>query len=591
MKLSQIYANKPFKKIQFNDGFNVILGKVSNPKDKDKDSHNLGKTTLISVIDFMLLKQMGKSHIFQRHIKKFSEYTFFLEIELNGGAYLTIKRSVGNNTKISFKKHSERHKDFTNEGRWDEEELPFKKAKTYLNNALAFDVLKDWDYRKSVTYFLRSQSDFRDVFQLEKFTAGKDVDWKPFMFDLLGFDGTILKEKYEVEQNKTKQKELIEEFKKQFSIDAEEMDKIRGAIELKNDELREVSEKIDDFNFYHQERGLNKELVERIENEISNLNTVEYNLGYEIERIRESFKNEFEFNIDDVKQVYEEARIFFSETLVKSYKELEEFNKKITEERNKYLQERLALLDEELRNTRNMLENLNKQRAEVLSFLQDRDSFSKFKSYQRQLAEIESEIARLEEKLNSINKIGELNKSVEKMDEDIKHITDKITEQINAQNQLYSKIRKSFRDIIREIIGSPAIIYIRPNSVGNVEYAAEIQEKNEIEITSAGKGTSYRKLLCMAFDLSILINYSPHSFYRFVYHDGALEALDDRPKIKFIDLVRNICNRHSIQYIFTSIEHDLPVSDQGKRIEFPKSEIALELDDSGVKGKLFEMSF
>jgi uncharacterized protein YydD (DUF2326 family) len=53
MKLSRIYANQPtyFPVIQFNgvtdDRLSVVFAKITKPKDRKKDSHNLGKTTLI----------------------------------------------------------------------------------------------------------------------------------------------------------------------------------------------------------------------------------------------------------------------------------------------------------------------------------------------------------------------------------------------------------------------------------------------------------------------------------------------------------------------------------------------------------------
>ncbi|MBP6810133.1 MAG: hypothetical protein KA138_01325 [Saprospiraceae bacterium] len=83
MKLSQLYANKGFKNIVFNDGLNLVLAKVTKKLDLNKDSHNLGKTTLIAVIDFMLLKEVKEEHIFKTHQEKFLGYIFYLEIMLN----------------------------------------------------------------------------------------------------------------------------------------------------------------------------------------------------------------------------------------------------------------------------------------------------------------------------------------------------------------------------------------------------------------------------------------------------------------------------------------------------------------------------
>ena len=205
MKLSQLYANKSFKTIVFNNGLNLVLAKVTKKLDLNKDSHNLGKTTLIAVIDFMLLKEVKEEHIFKSYQDKFSGYVFYLEILLNNGEYLTIKRGVDAPTKVSFKltKTSE---NLLYEEVWDKQNISFEKAGVALNEYLAFDILKAWPYRKSVTYFLRSQKDYNDVFQLSKFSKGKDIDWKPFMFDLLGFDGSLLIEKYETDNKITEQK-------------------------------------------------------------------------------------------------------------------------------------------------------------------------------------------------------------------------------------------------------------------------------------------------------------------------------------------------------------------------------------------------
>ena len=95
----------------------------------------------------------------------------------------------------------------------------------------------------------------------------------------------------------------------------------------------------------------------------------------------------------------------------------------------------------------------------------------------------------------------------------------------------------------------------------------------------------------MAFDLSIMTFYSSHSFYKFVYHDGALEALDDRKKILFIDYVRKMCKELNLQYIMTLIDSDLPKDKSNKIVAFTDEEITLTLHDKDDSGKLFKRSF
>jgi len=588
MKLSQLYANKSFKNIVFNDGINLVLAKVTKKLDLNKDSHNLGKTTLIAVIDFMLLKEVKEEHIFKTYQEKFSGYVFFLEILLNSGEYLTIKRAVDTPTKISFKTNKV-SSNLLNEESWDKPNVAFEKAVTTLNDHLAFDILSQWQYRKSVTYFLRSQKDYNDVFQLSKFSKGQDIYWKPFMFDLLGFNGNLLTSKYETDNQISDQKTFINKIKNQFAVDTEEQDKIKGVIELKKIEQKELQAEIDNFNFYQQERKLNKELVEDVESQISELNSAEYNLEFDLDKTKQSFSQNISFDIDQLKRIYAEAEIFFPDNLVKDYKSLEEFNKRITEERNKYLEEKIVTLTKQLKDIRVTLQSYNNKRNKILSVLKDKDSFKKFKSYQIDLTKVEGEISRLDEKLKSIDKIAVLNETTNKLTESLETLVKEINVQISASdNKIYPEIRRVFHNIFKFIFNAPAIIFMRQNGHGNIEFKVEVTKENEVDITAEGKGNTYQKMLCISFDLAVLVAYHKNSFYRFVYHDGALEGLDNRKKINFINIVKEYCVKYNLQYIFTSIEHDIPPE---MLKTFSEKEICLTLNDSGDSGKLFEFSF
>ena len=60
MKLVSLYTNHEdlFPTISFHEGFNVVFARVKDPTDKSKDSHSLGKTFLIDVIDFGLVGEV-----------------------------------------------------------------------------------------------------------------------------------------------------------------------------------------------------------------------------------------------------------------------------------------------------------------------------------------------------------------------------------------------------------------------------------------------------------------------------------------------------------------------------------------------------
>ncbi len=592
MKLVKIYANKPFKGIRFDACFNVILGEPKERKDKKKDTHNLGKSLLIDVIDFLLLKKVTKNHVFKKHRMRFYGYVFYIEIQLNSGEYLIIRRGVDLPSKISFKLNPSALNVFDENQPWDHENISFDRARDILNDYLDFDVAPAWKYRKSISYFLRTQQDFLDVFQLAKYNKGLHRDWKPFLFDMLGFEGKTILDKYEIDEKKKELENLIAQVKEKFAIGSEETDKIRGIIDLKTEEKTNVGKKIDDFNFYLQDKEINKKLVDEIDSKISTLNTLRYNVTEEIKKIEESLRTDVpRINLEELKRLYEEVEVFFPDNLVKEYKDLELFNYRVSEERKKYMAERLGELKEELVPIEKELVHLENNKSELLSVLKDKDSYGKFKYYQKSLAKIEAEIARLEEKLEHLGKVGEQETQVTKLNEKIKVHAETIKGLIDRSNDFYKEIRRQFNYIIQAVLNVPAIISISQNKEGNIEFHADIQDPDKMEVTAEGYGTTYKKFLCMAFDLSVLITYCKRSFYRFVYHDGALEGLDDRKKINFLNAVQGICKEYDLQYILTIIDSDIPRDDMDKTIVFSDEEVILRLHDRDDSGRLFEMSF
>jgi uncharacterized protein YydD (DUF2326 family) len=78
--------------------------------------------------------------------------------------------------------------------------MSIRKAVDRLNSYLDLNSIAPWPYRKGVSYFLRTQSDYQDVFQISKFSIGEHSEWKPYLAKLLGFDDSLLKEKYDIDK-------------------------------------------------------------------------------------------------------------------------------------------------------------------------------------------------------------------------------------------------------------------------------------------------------------------------------------------------------------------------------------------------------
>ncbi len=583
MRIVKIYANKHFRNIEFNSLFNVVLATISD-KVKKKDVHNLGKTSLIHVINFLLIGSFDKKVFGNR--KVFAGVIFYGEIELNNGKFLTIKREIDNQSKISFKISDLKTAGFNPPQTWDAENVAFDKSRELLNGHFGFDVLTGYDYRKSITYFLRTQQDFLDVYQLNKFNKGKHITWKPYVFELLGYEATLVEEKLNLEETIEEKRNTIKILKTESNVNVEERDRLVGLQEIKKQEAQEAQSTIDKFNFFEKDTAINKELINNIDFSIQELNTERYRISYEIAKIEESLQFiAGEVNHEDLTKLFEEVNLYYAATLKKDYDDLLSFNEAISKERKKYLSENLSALKEEYSDVNTAIKLLEQEKSDKLSYLTERDSYDKFKKYQVELSRTEAEIERLNDKIAAIDQSLRINGEIEEIQ---KKADAKVVEIRNAiSSRKHAEINKIFNSIIHEVLGTNAVISIKLNKQGNVEFDANYLNPADLASTSEAQGTTYKKLLCMAFDLSLLIHYAKHSFFRFVYHDGILEGLDDRIKIRVLDKVKELCAEYNIQYILSLIDSDIPNYPAGNEYVISKDEICLELNDKDESGALF----
>jgi uncharacterized protein YydD (DUF2326 family) len=162
-----------------------------------------------------------------------------------------------------------------------------------------------------------------------------------------------------------------------------------------------------------------------------------------------------------------------------------------------------------------------------------------------------------------------------------------VEKQNSDQDSLFSAIRIFFSEIIEEVIDRKALLSVSPNKEGHLEFKADILDESG-NATSADLGHTYRKLLCIAFDLAVLRGHLDDKFPRFVYHDGVFESLDDRKKENLLAVFRNYAEL-GIQPVITLIDSDLPQRSEGEDPVFKQDEIVLTLHDEDESGRIFKM--
>lgn len=592
MRLSRLYTNEPsvFAPIDFKDGLNAIVAEIRIPENRAKDTHNLGKSTLGRVLDFCLLKDGRRDFFLFKHKERFEGLTFYLEIKLLGGDYITVRREVDRASRIAFKRHSASRQDLSSlsETDWDHADVPLQKARDLLDGVLDLRALSPWSYRKLVGYLLRAQDDFRDVFQLRKF-AGPHADWKPFLAHILGFDADLLVKHYEKEAEIEVKSAEAAAAREELGGTVSDMSKIEGLMLLKQNAAEKKQELLDAFDFQEADTEKTKLVVEHLDASIASLNAQRYSLERTRRRLTDALAGgEIQFSTTSAQKLFEEAGVYFGGQLKKDFDQLISFNRAVTSERGTYLREELAEVESELSDVSKSICDLGQQRKEVLSFLRDRDVFHKYKQLSDELVNLRADIQSLERQRECIARLQELRTALRVLGDEKERLQTRIEEDVEQKNadkeSLFSAIRLHFNEAIEEVIGREALLSAAPNKLGHLEFKAEILDGTG-NATSADSGFSYRKLLCVAFDLAVARAHLAGNYPRFVFHDGVFESLDERKKVNLLGVMRTY-SALGIQHIVTAIDTDLPTT---PGVGFEKSEVVLSLHDEGESGRLFKI--
>lgn len=595
MKLSKLYSNRPhqFAPIVFNSGLNAVLAEIRVPENRKKDTHNLGKTTLGRVIDFCLLSGKEPDFFLFKHESLFSDFVFLLEICLIDGSFITVRRAAKEPTKISFKHHNKPDMDFSRLAteEWDHVAVAFEKSKELLDGALDLRDLIPWQYRKVVGYAIRSQDDFREVFQLNKF-AGSHSDWKPFLAHLLGFNTSIIAAHYGKEEELDLKKSEEEVIKRELGGSVVDISKIEGLLHLKKAEAEKKMTLLDAFDFRQADKDKTKLVIEEMDTAIARLNAERYSLSQSRKRITNSLGDEeILFDPKSASDLFKEAGVVFGGQIKKDFEQLITFNRAISEERRIYLQEELDEVEADLKKVNADLLDLGKRRTATLSFLSGADVFIKYKQVSEELVILRADIMSLERQRESLHRLQDLRAKIRALAEEKNHLQAQIEEDVEQQNadnkSMFSMIRLYFSEIVEEVIDRKALLSVAPNKDGHLEFKAEILDESG-KATSADRGHTYQKLLCVAFDLAVTRAHLDGRYPRFVFHDGIFESLDNRKKQNLLAVIRSYAEL-GIQHIITLIDSDLPTQAPGEVSFLNNADIILRLHDEDESGRLFKM--
>ena len=585
LKLVKLYSNRAdeFPMVQFRDGLNVVYASVTKNVHDKRSSHSLGKTLLAELIDFMLIKKVG-NEFFLKSAKVFKDFVFYLEVQTSPNLFITICRPVSGKISLYTSKQATHILEDSSASPL-EKNLGVDTARVKLDNLLSLSVVRSalGSFRKGLRYCIRRQEEFLNIFKAKN-VSEKDKDWKPYLSGLLGINPDTVTSKYLTRETIGRLDSVIKELE---AIDTPDQtaNAIEAEINRTRKALNEMLSSLEKFSFQKIDRKITRELVEEVGAEIAQTNQSLYTIDQRLNDIEDSLASDFDYDIDQVKEIFASVSLHLPDQLIKTYDDLINLNKQMTRGRRQHLEnakEKLITKHIQLSEKRSALNN---KQQELSNLLVEKEAFAKYKSLQAKAAKEESRLAVLTERLEKIDSSTELKQRLAASRQEEEVLTKKLLEDARqSKNKCIENVNGIFGELVKETLGIDANFYLTLNKEGNPHFQTGISDS-----TSVDKGHSFGKVMAACFDVALLTHYSDSQYYRFCYHDGLLESLDDRVKLRLIDSWRTVSSQNDLQLIFTVLDTDVPEDDEGSKIYFRSEEIIRELHDRGREGRLFRI--
>lgn len=579
MKLSKLYSSDSrFEIIIFNtNNINAVLATGNKP-------HSIGKTTLFNLINYCLLKD-EKPKFLKQSI--FNDFTFYLELQITTNKFITIKRSISGRANSCIKLHDT----FYDCTILKDEDYDFKgsdsNALDFLNKQLDFKINNQSidNFRKYLGYFLRDKDDFSHPFMLNKYKKGKDIEWKTIVSSMIGLDKESVRKKFDIEKAIEKLENEIKYLEDNEKCSVSDIEVINETIVVLYEELMEKENLYKEFDFYLKENNINKELVEEVEELISELNKERYSLDKKSKLIEKSLIKDQEIDLKKVQKLFNEVNVKLNDMLIKSYEEVIQFNNRITSDRETYLKAEQQEIVSRLKDIDIFLKEENEKRKNLLSVLTEKDTFKKFKTIESEIIDIKNKIYSTESFAQllrnykcRLRKIRVLNRRKEKVILSIDH-------SIKNPSESLKNIRHTFKQISKMVFGVDAILSVSLNSNSNLDFKTKVIDTKKILENTKEEGEAFGRMFCFIFDVTIALEYKENNFFHFIAHDGLFDNLGEQYKKGLISVL-NLLVANGIQYIFTSIEDEI---DDEEFLSNCKSEYLIrELADTEQK-RLFKM--
>ncbi|MCY0970862.1 DUF2326 domain-containing protein [Chryseobacterium wangxinyae] len=531
--------------IEFRKGLNLIVDETTE-KDKKTTGNNVGKTTVLRLVDFCLGSD-GKN-IYQDSEFKEQENSVIKDFLIDTEVIITLR--IDNDfdfpseiitIRKNFLKYSKKLQELDGENIKDNKEFDLALKKLIFKTEVEKPTFK-----QIISKNIRDEKNklANIVKVLNPFT--KIEEYEALFLFWLGVNTDTHNQKELLVKEKTREENYQKRLKKEG-----ELSLIDQQIELVHSKIEELQELKAKFNF-NEKFELQIDELNEVKLSLSKLSTEFSRLNMRKELIIES-KEDLEqektnIDINQIELLYKKASKLIPSLQV-SFQETVQFHNDLIDEKVKYIEKEFPVIIEKLKDITKQIDSLRKRERELSEFISASEYSDNYDSILKDLNSYFELKGSLEERkkywINS-------NEKLERINGELNTINTQINSKDNLIQNRITLFNKYFTKISNKLYGEEYLLSTQKNEKGYDLIVTNIE---------GNPSTGKKKGQIAAFDFAY-IQFAEEieiSFVNFIMHDQLENMHDNQLSTILVELANSINCQFILPIVRDKIPSDLPI--------------------------------
>tara|TARA_R110002074_G_scaffold67465_1_gene158784 strand:- start:222 stop:1949 length:1728 start_codon:yes stop_codon:yes gene_type:complete len=527
---------KTFKTLKFKSGLNILIAERHESSGAKETRNGTGKTSFIELVHYLLSEKRNADDDFHKPEIIGSE---FCGKFLNDGSELVICKKSGPKT---------------DDLKRDGEDITPKKLRKELG--LQWFGLSEEDsaptygpkFGALLAYFVRKERNGGFASPVMNSTSQQGWDSQVCLSYLLGFDWR-LPQQLQVKKDQKKDADALSKMIKggYLTDGALDINKMQARLDLLDSEIEGKRREVTSASVvdgYRRHEITANELASRIR-DLNEANLSDLDL---VENIELALKEVEDASITDLRKMYEQVGVFFSDQVTKRFEQVEMFHRRVAKNREAHLKRERKNANERLALRKKDIIELQINLKDKMALLRSGMAIERLTLLQSDLNRLEAEQTDLRQQLPRFRDVEDDRKQLAR---DIKDLVDLIGQDVLEREGPRKAAVQIFADTSKFLYDEPGQLVIGKSSgIAGLSIETDIVGKK-----SGGK--NHMQVFCFDWLLvEAAIKYD--RFPGVLIHDSHIfDGVDGRQIGLALSLAKDKCEKLGVQYVVAMNSDDL----------------------------------